>query len=611
MDHHPSRSLPDADFYHDQGAESPYMSLGLETGAFPSGLASPDPLLGSSRDSYFSLDRKALAQALGQTADGSQSSRIEVQMQTRDITDHGRDEVLLDPMLELSAIRSRSVAGHRPDEENGGNGGISGPASSQGIPPELPNLAAEIVFVLVCSAGQLIFALTYGHANIVQTALRDALGLPATQTPWVLGSALLASGLSVIVAGSLADLAAPRPLMVGAFLWSALWHAVAAGAVSPRLKILFFISRAMQGLSLGVLVSASMSVLGRVYKPGVRKTRVFSMMAAGAPLGFWLGCIHGGALAAHLPWLFGSTAIFLVLCAVAAQMTLPDLAPAKDNNDVDAPSLRQFDYVGAALSSVGCALVLFGLTQGSSANWNPYTYSLIIVGLLLFVLFAFVERSVKRPLVPNGLWKTPGFAALLLAYFLGFGGFTGAWQFYAVQFWQRYQGASPLTVALYILPNGIVGVLAAFIVSKTLHVFPGHWIFTASMICFALGPAFFLPQTPSTPYWALSLPGVALATFGPDMSFAAAAIFITSSVPRSYQGSAGALLVTVQNLTSAVMTSISDSIGIKVDPLPSGEIGLQGLKAIWWFGLSSALTGALITATLVRIPKAEEKEHVQ
>lgn len=147
--------------------------------------------------------------------------------------------------------------------------------------------------------------------------------------------------------------------------------------------------------------------------------------------------------------------------------------------------------------------------------------------------------------------------------------------------------------------------------SKTLHVFPGHWIFTASMVAFAMGPVFFLPQTPSTSYWALSMPGVALATFGPDMSFAAAAIFITSSVPRSYQGSAGALLVTVQNLTSAIMTSISDTIGLKFDQLPTGEVGLEGLRAIWWFGLGSALAGALITATMVRIPKAEEKEHVQ
>lgn len=98
---------------------------------------------------------------------------------------------------------------------------------------------------------------------------------------------------------------------------------------------------------------------------------------------------------------------------------------------------------------------------------------------------------------------------------------------------------------------------------------------------------------------------------GADMSFAAAAIFVTSSVPRSYQGSAGSLLVTVQNLSSAIMTSIADSIGIEVDETSGGEIGIQGMRAIFWFSLATALSGALITITLVRIPKAEEKEHVQ
>ena len=45
------------------------------------------------------------------------------------------------------------------------------------------------------------------------------------------------------------------------------------------------------------------------------------------------------------------------------------------------------------------------------------------MGCLLFAAFSYVERRVARPLIPNGLWKTPGFVALLVAYFLGFGGF--------------------------------------------------------------------------------------------------------------------------------------------------------------------------------------------
>ncbi|KAH8660319.1 major facilitator superfamily domain-containing protein [Xylariales sp. PMI_506] len=517
--------------------------------------------------------------------------------------------------IEMNPVRSRNLAAVPiPGSSHISLADESGSPTarvSQGVPPELANLMAEVIFVLVCTAGQIISSLTVGQIMVTQAVFREELGISPSQTPWLIGSSILAGGLSVIVSGSLADLTPPKPLMVGAFHWEAVWNVVTAVAISPELKILFFVARALQGLAVGVLVSSSMSILGRVYNPGIRKTRVFSMMAAGSPFGYWIGCIQGGALSAHLPWIFGSTSIFLGLSAVAAQLTVPPLQPTSDGTHQEAYSLRQFDYPGALLSSLGSGLILFGLTQGAPAHWSPYAYSTMIVGCLMLVAFYFVEQRAHRPLIPHGLWKTPEFLALLISYIFGFGAYGGSWQFYAIQFWQRYQGATLLTVALYILPNAILGVLATWIVSKTLHLVPGHWIMTACMFCFALGPTLFLPQTPDSSYWALSLPGVALATFGPDLSFAAASIFITSSVPRSYQGSAGSLLVTVQNLAMAIVTSISDSIGVSVDELPSGEVGLDGIKAIWWFGLASALLGALITGTMVRIPKAEEKEHVQ
>lgn len=289
---------------------------------------------------------------------------------------------------------------------------------------------------------------------------------------------------------------------------------------------------------------------------------------------------------------------------------MPNLRPAADMAGAEAPSFRDFDYKGAACAVVGCVCLLFGLTQGPVAHWAPYTYVLIIVGVLVLGFFVWVEDRVARPMIPNKLWRTPGFAPLMAAYFLGFGAFAGAWQFYALQFFLRIQHKSTITVALYLIPNLIMGVIATFIVSRLLHVVPGHYIYIVSMLAYALGPAFFLPQKPSTSYWALSMPGIALTTFGPDLSFAAASIFITSNVARSYQGSAGSLLVTIQNLSSAIMTSVADAVGTRVDLGADGEIGLRGLKAAWWLGLAAALTGAVITAVAVRIPKEEEKEHV-
>lgn len=497
---------------------------------------------------------------------------------------------------------------HLP-EQDVGDTEAAAPKTS-GVPPELPNLSTEIILVMVCSAGLMLFSFLLGDLLVVQQQFRQALGISNSELSWLVGAFNVANGLSVVVSGSLTDLAPPKYLMVGAFAWLSAWNIVGAFTLTPSRYVLFFVMRAMQGLAIGVLVSGSMSILGRVYKPGLRKNRVFSAMAAMAPFGFSLGAIQGGALKAHLPWIFGSNAILTALCAGAALLTIPDLRPAADVEGKEAPSMRNFDFPGAFCAVVGCVCLLFGLTQGSVTSWSPYTYAMVIVGILALVALFFVESRVARPLIPTRLWTTKGFTPLMIAYFLGFGSFFGAWQFYAIQFWLHIQQATPLAVALYHIPNALVGVLATWIVSRTLHLVPGHYIYATSMIAFTMGPAFFLPQTPNTTYWALSLPGMALVTFGPDLAFAAASIFITSNVARSYQGSAGSLLVTNQNLSSAILTSIADSIGNKVDQTPSGEIGLHGLHAIWWFALACQLCAALVVLIWVRIPKEEEKEHV-
>ena len=497
---------------------------------------------------------------------------------------------------------------HLP-EQDVGDTEAAAPKTS-GVPPELPNLSTEIILVMVCSAGLMLFSFLLGDLLVVQQQFRQALGISNSELSWLVGAFNVANGLSVVVSGSLTDLAPPKYLMVGAFAWLSAWNIVGAFTLTPSRYVLFFVMRAMQGLAIGVLVSGSMSILGRVYKPGLRKNRVFSAMAAMAPFGFSLGAIQGGALKAHLPWIFGSNAILTALCAGAALLTIPDLRPAADVEGKEAPSMRNFDFPGAFCAVVGCVCLLFGLTQGSVTSWSPYTYAMVIVGILALVALFFVESRVARPLIPTRLWTTKGFTPLMIAYFLGFGSFFGAWQFYAIQFWLHIQQATPLAVALYHIPNALVGVLATWIVSRTLHLVPGHYIYATSMIAFTMGPAFFLPQTPNTTYWALSLPGMALVTFGPDLAFAAASIFITSNVARSYQGSAGSLLVTNQNLSSAILTSIADSIGNRVDQTPSGEIGLHGLHAIWWFALACQLCAALVVLIWVRIPKEEEKEHV-
>lgn len=70
------------------------------------------------------------------------------------------------------------------------------------------------------------------------------------------------------------------------------------------------------------------------------------------------------------------------------------------------------------------------------------------------------------------------------------------------------------------------------------------------------------------------------------------------------------MMMMMQNLSNAVMTAVADAVGAQVNTGPSGDIGLKGLRAIWWFGLAGNIVAGIITVIWVRIPKEEEKEHV-
>lgn len=192
----------------------------------------------------------------------------------------------------------------------------------QPMPAEFSSLTHEVVFILVCSIGQLYYSVLLGNIEVNQLVLVETLGISGSLLPWLVGSFLLANGISVSISGSLVDILPPKVLMVCAFVWMTVWNVIGVWSVSPSRWILFFVVRAMQGLALGMLVSGSISILGRLYKPGVRKTRVFSIMSSFSPIGFTVGGLQGGAFVHHLEWIFASTGQLIGLSQLQANYRL-------------------------------------------------------------------------------------------------------------------------------------------------------------------------------------------------------------------------------------------------------------------------------------------------
>jgi hypothetical protein len=87
----------------------------------------------------------------------------------------------------------------------------------------------------------------------------------------------------------------------------------------------------------------------------------------------------------------------------------PDSVGAGESGDEDdgaAPPSRKFDYAGTVLGVCGLVLVNVAWNQAPVVGWStPYTYILLIIGILLIGAFLFVETRVTAALVPVNVWN--------------------------------------------------------------------------------------------------------------------------------------------------------------------------------------------------------------
>lgn len=180
---------------------------------------------------------------------------------------------------------------------------------------------------------------------------------------------------------------------------------------------------------------------------------------------------------------------------------------------------ERFGVAGAVVSVTSCGLIIFGLTQGNTANWASYTYALILVGFACFVGFYFIERRAKHPVTDNRLWKSLGFLPFMLSYIIAYGSLVGERVFYILRFFLTIQDKSPLITALHLIPIGVFGSISTAIASNCYIGFLGHFILIGRMVAFTPGLEFFLPQTLMMLYKSLSFASLIFSTFGPDLSF--------------------------------------------------------------------------------------------
>ena len=358
--------------------------------------------------------------------------------------------------------------------------------------------------------------------------------------------------------------------------------------------------RALQGLGCAAFLPSGVMLMGSIYRPGPRKNLVFSLYGGAAPLGFFTGVFFAGLTGEYLTfaWYFWIGAILVFSTILAAIWAVPNDMEERKELGI------KMDWMGSVLIVSGLVLVVFAITDSSHApqEWRtPYIYVTLIIGSLLLVGAVYVEGWVATaPLLPADLFKIPYFKPLILALFLSYG-VLGVFLLYGTLYMQQIMGGSPLQLVAWFTPMCLGGCIIAITGGYVLHLLSGTMLMIVSALGWILTSLLFALAPEGANYWAYIFPAMLGATVGIDVTYNVANVFITTSLPSSQQGLAGALLNSLVFLGIAFVLSFAD-----VTQTQTVHLGLRrSYQSVFWYQLAVQSTALVIMLAFVRIRKAE------
>ncbi|MEV4621037.1 MFS transporter [Asanoa sp. NPDC049573] len=288
-------------------------------------------------------------------------------------------------------------------------------------------------------------AMTFIDQTIVSIAVPDISGeldISASAIQWVINGYLLSLSAFFAFGGRLADILGHRRMvLIGVTIFavsSALCGATPSGDGAEAWLIIF---RVIQGFGAALLFPAALAIV----------VAAFPLQQRGRALAIFFGV--SGGLTAIGPilggWLTQYTwrAIFWVNVPVAIIAVVLTLI-AKVN---PAHRREKLDWRGACLIVAGMALSVLGLQQASTWGWDSWrTWLSIVAGVVLLVIFVFVESRTEVPLIKVRIFRDRAFTIDNAVLFFGLMAFVPMF-FFASVYAQLSLGQSANGAGLYLL----------------------------------------------------------------------------------------------------------------------------------------------------------------
>ncbi|MFI6298748.1 MFS transporter [Nonomuraea sp. NPDC050790] len=248
----------------------------------------------------------------------------------------------------------------------------------------------KLILVLLLGS-QFMLAVDFSILNVALPVIGSGLGFALADLQWVATTFALAAAGFTLLFGRIADLFGRRRLFLAGMALLGLSSLAGGLATSPGMLLA---ARVAQGLATAIVTPAGLSLLTTSFREGPLRQRALGLNGALMSAGFTSGAILGGLLTDLLSWRWA----FFINVPVALAVLVAAPAVLAESRQEQRPRI---DVPGAITVTGGLLALVYGLTRAGEHGFSdPLGVGALAAGLVLLVLFWFVERRAAHPLVP-------------------------------------------------------------------------------------------------------------------------------------------------------------------------------------------------------------------
>jgi EmrB/QacA subfamily drug resistance transporter len=436
--------------------------------------------------------------------------------------------------------------------------------------------------LLVLAAAQFMVIMDTSIIGVALPAMQKDLGFTQGELQWVFNAYVIVFGGLLLLGGRLSDLVGARRIFVSGWAVMIAGSVLAAAAQTAWVEIL---GRAVQGVGGALIAPSAMTLLMMLFSHDPKELgKAMALYGAAAPAGGTAGVFLGGVFTEWAAWQW----VFVIyipigLATLAATKLLPNVASRRGSVDV----------LGAVAVTAGLALAVLAVVRAPEVGWGATATILeLAAAAVLLILFLVIQKSVREPLMPLGVWRVPRLGSANLAMTLLGAAWIPMWYFLNLYLQQVLgygafaSGAAllPMTVLLMIFMTALTSRLMTKVGAKPL--------IGVGLLLLAAGLVWLAAVEPTGTFLVDVLPASLVAALGMSLAYIPAMIAAMSGAPQEQAGLASGIVNTTYNAGSALGLAALTAVA-----MAQGADQLGNLPRLTE-GFSAAFTGAAIIAAV-------------